>query len=134
MGIAWPTKPERCEWSLDCQPGASSSRMGAVEAGLARAETQRFFWELAEAGVEGVDLRSPLMPQATGEGCGGGEGNWSPGPAKGGDLTVGMSRTAGRRRRWVRNKGGPQLSGDGGQAPSRLGLLGDPRGMQRTLP
>lgn len=91
--LLWFTKPERCGWSLDCQPGASSSRMGSVESGLARAgaETQRFFWELAEVGVEGVDLRSPLMPQATGEGCGGGKGNWSPGPAKGGDLMFGVS-------------------------------------------
>lgn len=36
-----------------------------MEAGLARAgaETQRFFWELAEVGVEGVDLRSPRCPR-----------------------------------------------------------------------
>lgn len=70
-----------------------------MESGLAPvgAETQWFFWELAEAGVEGVDLRSPLLPQATGEGCRGGEGNWSPGLAKGGgDLTFGVSETTGR--------------------------------------
>lgn len=49
----------------------------AGEAGQARAgaETQLFFWELAEAGVGGGGSEKPAAPEATGVGCGGGKGN-----------------------------------------------------------
>lgn len=50
------------------QPGAGSCRVEAGEAGRARAgaETQRFFWELAEAGVEAGGSEKPAALGATG--------------------------------------------------------------------
>lgn len=118
------TQPERRGWSLRCcQPGAVSSRVEAGEAGQARAgaETQWFFWEVAEAGVEGGGSKKPAAPEATGEGCGGGEGNWSPRPAKGGEPDVcGVSPVSGRRQRAGQGPG--RTPGHQGQALFRLGL------------
>lgn len=83
-------QPKRCGWSLRGQPGAASSRVEAGEARQARAgaETQRFFWKLAEAGVEAGGSEKPVAPETKGEGCGGGEGTGSPRPDEGGGPQV----------------------------------------------
>lgn len=83
-------QPKRRGWSLSGRPGAASSGVEAGEARQARAgaETQRFFWELAEAGVQGVGSEKPVAPETTGEGCGGGEGTGSPRPDEGGGPEV----------------------------------------------
>lgn len=58
--------------SLGGRPGAASGRVEAGEAGQARAgaETQRFFWELAEAGVEEGGSEKPQRPGPPGRDAG----------------------------------------------------------------
>lgn len=115
--------------SLGGQPGAASARVDAGEAGQARAgaETQRFFWELAEVGVEGGGSEKSAAPGATGEGCGGGEGNWSPRPGPGRRTT----RLGEHDRREGQGEGAgswrtPAASGHRSQEQSRLGQPGRP--------
>lgn len=115
-------------WALGCQPRAASSGVEAAEAGQARAgaETQRFFWELVEAGSRREDLRSPQRPRPrvrdAGEVTAAGDRGWP----RADTLTCG-----GRAR--LGEEGGGTRADTSRSLSAQVGWT-DLQGMRRTLP